>query len=161
MSLAQGSPAYPISFVPGIGGGAIPWQQESQLNQAQASLDEQSSLGGDTSGPILVTALTGTVTATSSLAGNPWDIVVTAPEFPVARAGGGLTIPGGEIFNLDITAPSLGFLTNFTAIYNGTLAFPFTLAAGLPPISAQFVVGDPASPSGVRLSAPLILAPGF
>lgn len=156
-----GSPRYPISFVPGFAGGAFPAQQECQLNQPEASLSGPGVLVGDTSGPAVVDALSGTITANSTLIGNPWDLVLTAPEFPVGQANGGFVLPGGQIVNVDLAAPSLAFLTNFLAPFNGTLAFPFNLPSGLPPITAQMVVGDPASPVGVRVSAPLVLAPGF
>jgi hypothetical protein len=96
---------------------------------------------------------TSTLTIASTLVGSGWEIVFTAPEPMVASGAGAMVLPNsGQLVNIDLSAPSLGFLNSLTfppfpgTFFIGvTLPFPFAF-------TAQLGVLDPGNPDGVLLS---------
>lgn len=131
-----------------------------QTNQAGASLDIDG-IASAPCAPAVVTrgiGVSSTLTAASNLVGAGYEIAYTSPEPAVPVGGGATVLPGsGQIVNLNLGAPSLGFLNGLTfPPFPGTVAigislpFPFTF-------TAQLAVVDGANPDGMVLSGPVTL----
>ncbi len=133
------------------GGGAA----EYQLNQLEASLLVNGTVGSATAPTIINVSVGGTATAvlSSTLIGNAWDVGQTVGPL-VPGSAGGVTLPDGQIINIDLIDPT------FTTIYNPAFSGPAwqgSLSVGLPTgglfsVSGQFVLVDPTTPSGFRAS---------
>jgi hypothetical protein len=98
------------------------------------------------------------LTMTSTLAGNGYEVLYTVPEAIVPLgAGGSLLSASGQIVNVDLAAPGLGFLNGlafpaFPGTFSIGIVLPFPFA-----FSAQLAVVDPANPDGFALSGPVRL----
>jgi hypothetical protein len=125
-----------------------------QLNSAEASLDLDGVQASGIFGPGAVTTVcpgqAATLTAASTLAGNPFDMGINFASLVPAS----LTTPNGQIVNLAIT-PSLFFLNSGTVAPNLIPFFPFSAPVSAPApvvVSAQLLIVDPGHPDGIRLS---------
>lgn len=127
-----------------------------QVNQPNATL----LIGAALPQPCLLATTTEFIGATVNVAvqsgniGFGWDLALTAPEAPLPLGSGGIPLSGGQIVNIDITAPSLLFLNNqLLPPFPGNIILPVT---GTGPIAAaaQMIIIDGASPIGFSLSAP-------
>ncbi len=132
---------------------------EWESNSAAASMDFDSAVG-PLCGPFILPRCVGSmVTANfnSSNIGQPWDLAYTlgAPIIPASM--GGIVTAGGQIVNLNIASPTLGFLNGLTfAIPFGGFTLPFVLPP-LGELDVQSIIIDPANPDGFSLSAAVCL----
>lgn len=137
---------------PNLFSSPIPWQ----VNQSGATL----SVNNKTSGvyaPLRHDACVGataSVTLDSTNFGMPWDLGYTLPEQGLPATGGGITLPGGQIINLDLGAASLTYLNGFGFSVPFTSQVTLNLVLPVPATAAgQAVTVDPAQPIGHSLSA--------
>lgn len=101
----------------------------------------------------------GTLNLLSIAGGQQWDIGSGVAPL-VATGGGAILTAGGQIVNLNLADPSFGFWFNFLQgpPYPATplMSFPFSSPVAMS-ASAQMVVVNVATPSGVSLSQPVRL----
>lgn len=145
-----------------------PVPSDWQVNQApQASLDVNNvqalpCLKASTVQSVVtcapITPATGTVRLSTNLLGMPWDIALSGAAL-VGASAGGITLPDGQIINLDITGPLLflnGFLANtIPSGLPGASTFNLTFGYSLgvqTDVSMQGVLVDPSMASGIRLT---------
>ena len=133
-----------------VGGGGAAWQ----VDQAEASLSFGGTNAGACSGPGVLTVCPGAVfnaSLNSTLLGNGWDVgfhLGTA----VSASGGGITLPNGNVLNLDLSNPTFTLLNGGTfPPFPGPITVPVSFPAPLT-LTAQMAVIDPSTPGGVRLS---------
>lgn len=126
-----------------------------QLNQLEADLTINGVVGTTTAPTIVNVPIGGTasVVLSSVLIGNAWNVGTTVVPL-VPSTAGGLTLPDGQLVNLDTVDPS--FSTLFPTLLGGP-GFPGTVTTSLPTgvpvtISGQMVIADPSVPSMLRLS---------
>jgi len=137
---------------PGLFSSSPQWQ----VNQPGAALSANNATS-DVYAPLRAAACvneTVTITANSSNFGMPWDVGYAVGAPGRAASAGGITVPGGQIVNLDLTAPSLSYLNgfSFTSPFGAALSLPLTSPV---PVSTtgQMVVLDPGQAPGFALSA--------
>jgi hypothetical protein len=162
MGLAFGGSSFPIAFVPGVGGGRFPPQRECQVPQGSATFGV-GGFSGNGSAPAFSNAWSGAITFASPLSGNIWEIGITVSQPPVPLFAGGFRLPDGQILNLDLTSPGLQLLNGgtFTVPFLGNVTLPYAVMSPGGLVSGQMLITDPATPTGVRLSNPAVLAPGW
>ena len=132
------------------GGGGAAWQ----VNQPEASLSFGGTNAGPCSGPGVRTVCPGTVfnaSLNSTLLGNGWDVGFHLGS-GVSAFGGGITLPNGNVLNLDLSNPTFTLLNGgtfppFPGPINVPVSFPVPLT-----LVAQMAVIDPSTIGGVRLS---------
>ncbi|MAB90489.1 MAG: hypothetical protein CMJ90_13665 [Planctomycetes bacterium] len=127
-----------------------------QTNQAGATLTVNNGTS-DVYAPVRHAECVGnlvTITADSSSFGLPWEIGYTISDPGLPASAGGMTLPGGQIANVDLGAPSFTYLNGLT------LAAPFSSTLSIPlgppgPLTAtgQLLVVDPSQVTGFSLSA--------
>lgn len=131
-----------------------------QVNQPGAALDIDG-ISSTQCMPAIVNRMLNQLAAlnmTSTLPGYGYEILYTVPEVVVPLGAGGSLLPAsGQIVNVDLAAPGLGFLNGLAfppfpgAISIGvSLPFPFAF-------TAQLAVIDPSNPDGFALSGPVRL----
>lgn len=100
-----------------------------------------------------------TITVDSSSFGLPWELGYTIPEPGLPASMGGMTLPGGQIVNVDLGAQSFTYLngSTFTVPFSSTLSLPFAAAVPLA-ASGQLLVFDPSQVTGFSLSALLAVS---
>jgi hypothetical protein len=131
---------------------------EFQTNQPGSSLDINGVQGTGLSPASVSLALgqSGTVNATSSNLGLVWELGIgSAPLIPASQ--GALVLSDGQIVNLDPADPTLVLLWNYFQSppfqnFSAPVSSSSALAA-----SAQIVVADPVSVTGIRVSQPVRL----
>lgn len=133
-----------------LGGGGAAWQ----VNQPEASLSFGGTNAGPCSGPGSRTVCPGSVftaSLNSTLLGAGWEVGFHLGS-AVSASGGGLTLPNGNVLNLDLANPTLTLLNGGAfPPFPGPLSVPVSFPAPLT-LVAQMAVLDPSTPGGVRLS---------
>lgn len=126
-----------------------------ETNSPASSLDINGVIGtGYTpAGTIVLAGSLVSINLASSNVGWPFDLLyVPAPS--VSLASGGLSTPFGQIVNIDIASPQLGFINGFS--FTTPFPGPFVIAFGTPPfpltLSMQMINLDPSHPDGFSLS---------
>jgi|AMFO01.1.fsa_nt_gi hypothetical protein len=146
-----------------------------QVNQPAAHLDINSANGSSCSAAVLnLTATicpsstqpaTGTLTLASTNVGQGFEVAMSAANLVPASAGA-LTLPDGQIVNLDLSQP-LSFLNGggpiplfapfpggtFPGASGATIQIPFSITTQTD-LSLQMVVFDPTTITGIALSQP-------
>jgi hypothetical protein len=93
------------------------------------------------------------VNVESMLLGYGWELAATTAS-GLAASGGGSTTPGGQVINLNLSAPDLILLNNLGfPPFPGGMTISVTSAVLLPNLSIQMAVIDPTHQDGCRLSA--------
>ena len=133
------------------GGGGAAWQ----VNQPEASLSFGGTNAGPCSGPGVRTVCPGTVftaSLNSTLVGNGWEVGFHLGT-GVSAFGGGITLPNGNVLNLDLSNPTFTLLNGGTfPPFPGPINVPVSFPAPLT-LVAQMAVLDPSTP-GRRPSEP-------
>jgi hypothetical protein len=95
----------------------------------------------------------GALRLTGTGTGLPWDVAYTNPQLGVPLGGAGIQTNGGQVVNIDVTAPSLTFILGlgFNLPF-APLNVPLTYANPCQR-AMQMVMLNPASAEGFTLSA--------
>jgi len=145
-----------ITFVPAT----IPTQFLYQTNSAEAALDINGANGtsfcaGDTT---ILAGQTANLNFASTLIGAPFDIAASVGQGLVAAGAGGYSTVGGQLINLDLSAPSLFFLNGgslsnpFGGVFGANGSIPVTSATPLT-AAGQMIILNPGQSDGFSISA--------
>ncbi len=145
-----------------------PTPSDYQLNQPGAGFVIDGVSGGACSPTVVtkstfsctpVAPATGTIAISSNLIAFPWDVAISGSTL-LPASGGGLTLPDGQVINVNIGMP-LSFLNGFLGanwpgfgipgVTTSTLSFGYSLTTQTDFAFQAFFV-DPSAGSGIRLS---------
>jgi hypothetical protein len=129
-------------------------QPEYMVNQPAAYLDVGGVLGGACirAEPKICLGATGMANFASTNTGLGWELGYTLndPMLPVGQ--GGVQLGSGQIINLNLASPTLGFLNGLLLPpFPGNFSIPLSSSAPLL-VTAQMLVLNPGSPEGIALS---------
>ena len=143
-------PVIRISYVPAN----VPPQY--QVNQANCALDFDGALGGPFAYSNISRCAFAPVTANVGVPAALGHDIALQIGAPIAANAGAFTLPDGQLFNLDITNPTMMFLYGGAWLAPLPSAGPVAVPFGAPPVTvaAQVLALDPTSILGVVLSQP-------